>query len=138
MHFSQGDLFWGMDIEFIKTVTDIAVNISCKKGDKLFEIGDSADHFYVLLKGSVMMKRGEDKLYTAEHAGEIFAWSALIKRETFAASATCNTDAELLKIERDPFLAALEKTPNNKAILFERLAKMLGNQLLEVYIAITC
>jgi CRP-like cAMP-binding protein len=138
MHFSQKDLFWGMDIEFVKTVTDIAVHISCKQGDKLFDIGDPADQFYVLLKGSVTMERGKDKLYTAKHAGEIFGWSALIQRKDFAASATCSTPSEILKIARDPFLNALGKTPQNKATLFEHLAKKLGNQLLEVYISTAC
>ena len=138
MRFTQGDLFWGMDIGFVKTVTDIAVHISCKQGEKLFDIGDPADHFYVLLKGSVTMERGKDQLYTAKHAGEIFGWSALIQRKDFAASATCGTDSEILKIARDPFLTALSESPQNKATLFEHLAKKLGNQLLEVYIHATC
>jgi CRP/FNR family transcriptional regulator, anaerobic regulatory protein len=138
MHFSQKDLFWGMDIEFVKTVTDIAVHISYKQGEKLFDTGDSADHFYVLLKGSVTMERGKDQLHTAKQAGEIFGWSALIRRKDFAASATCSTDSEILKIARDPFLNALAESPQNKATLFEHLAKKLGNQLLEVYISGTC
>ena len=138
MRFSQGDLFWGMDIEVVKAVTDIAVHVTYKKGDKLFDIGDPADHFYVLLKGSVTMERGKDQLHTAKQAGEIFGWSALIQRKDFAASATCSADSEILKIARDPFLNALAESPKNKAILFEHLAKKLGNQLLEVYISATC
>jgi CRP/FNR family transcriptional regulator, cyclic AMP receptor protein len=138
MHLTQGDLFWGMDIDFVKTATDLAVNISCKNGDRLFGIGDRADYFYVLLKGSVVMERGKDRLYTANHAGEIFGWSALIRRKDYAASATCNSDTELLKIEQAPFLSLLEASPQNKSVLYEGLSKMLGNQLLEVYISSTC
>lgn len=138
MHFKQGDLFWGMDIEFVKAVTELAVHISCKEGERIFDIGDPADHFYVLLKGSVNMARGKDKLYTANHAGEIFGWSALIQRKDFAASATCAADSEILKIGRDTFLSTLEQVPQNKATLFEQLAKKLGNQLLEHYISTTC
>jgi CRP-like cAMP-binding protein len=138
MRFSQGDLFWGMDIDFVKTVTDLAVHVSYKQGEKLFDIGDPADHFYVLLKGNVIMERGKDLLHTAKQAGEIFGWSALIQRKDFAASATCGTDSEILKIARDPFLNALSESPKNKALLFEHLAKRLGNQLLEVYISATC
>lgn len=137
MPFSQADLFWGMSIEFVTAATDLAVHITCNEGDKLFDIGDSADRFYVLLKGRVTMKRGEDKLYTAEKAGEIFGWSALIHREDYAASAACNTKSELLNIKSKPFLKILGDHPNDKATLYERLAKMLGTQLLEVYIAAT-
>ncbi len=137
MYFSQSDLFWGMSIDFVKAATDMAVHITCQEGDKLFDIGDPADRFYVLLKGSVTMKRGDGKLYTAEKAGEIFGWSSLINRPEYAASATCDRVTELLDIKSGPFLELINKSQEDKATLFERLAKMLGNQLLEVYIAAT-
>ena len=137
MPFSQSDLFWGMNIDFVKASTDLAVHITHQKGDKLFDIGDPADRFYVLLKGSVTMKRGDGKLYTAENAGEIFGWSSLINREEYAASATCDRVTELLDIKSGPFLELIEKSQQDKATLFERLARMLGNQLLGVYIAAT-
>jgi CRP-like cAMP-binding protein len=138
MVFSQADLFWGMSIDFVKSATDLAVHITCREGDRLFEIGDPADRFYVLLKGTVIMERGKDKLYTARQAGEIFGWSSLIHREEYAASATCSSDSELLNIKKGPFLKLLQDSPADKATLYERLATMLGNQLLEVYIAATC
>ena len=65
MSFSQSDLFWGMSIDFVTAVTNLAVHITCKEGDKVFDIGDSADRFYILLKGSVTMKRGDGDLHTA-------------------------------------------------------------------------
>lgn len=134
MQLKQGDLFHGMDIEFMKEVIDMTINLSRKAGDNLFKVGDPASFFYILLKGSVTMERGKGKWYTAKQPGEIFGWSALIHRQEFAASATCNTDSELLKIERDPFLKLLDSSPANKAVLYEQLAKMIGNQLLEVYL----
>ena len=134
MSFSQSDLFWGMSRDFVTATTDLAVHITCRKGEKLFDIGEPADRFYVLLKGSVTMKRGDGKLHTAEKAGEIFGWSSLIKRPEYAASATCDTSTELLNIDNESFLKILDKSTHDKATLFERLAKMLGNQLLDVYI----
>jgi CRP-like cAMP-binding protein len=134
MQLRQGDLFWAMDIEFVKEITELAQPISSKSGDKLFKVGDPADYFYILLKGSVTMERGKGKWYTAKQAGELFGWSALIHRKEFAASATCDVDSELLRIESGPFLALLESSPVNKAALYEQLAKMIGNQLLDVYL----
>lgn len=135
MSFSQSDLFWGMSINFVKASTELAVHVKGKKGAKLFDIGDQADRVYVLLKGSVTMKRGDGKLHTAEMAGDIFGWSSLINRPEYAASAVCDIDSELLYIQSKPFLKLLEESPTDKALLFERLAKMLGNQLLGVYIS---
>jgi CRP-like cAMP-binding protein len=137
MPFSQADLFWGMSINFVTAATDLAVHITGNEGEPLFDIGEVADRFYVLLKGSVTMRRGKGKLYTAQQAGEIFGWSALIHREDYAASATCDTRSELLNIKSKPFLKLLNEHPEDKATLYERLAMMLGNQLLEVYIAAT-
>jgi len=136
MSFSQSDLFWGMSMDFVKATTDMAVNVACKQGETLFDVGDPADRFYILLKGSVTMRRGDGKLHTARKAGDIFGWSALIDRPEYAASATCDNVTALLKIESMPFLELLEKSPQDKATLFKRLAKMLGNQLLDVYIGI--
>ena len=138
MHLAQGNLFWGMDIEFVKQVTELAENVQCKDGEIIFDVGDKADYFYVLLTGRVIMERGKDKWYTAKHPGEIFGWSALISRGDYAASATSGIDTEILKIERKSFLELLEKSPNNKATLYEHFAKMLGDQLLEVYSSISC
>ena len=134
MSFSQSDLFWGMSMDFVKATTDLAVNVACRQGEKLFDIGDPADRFYVLLKGSVTMRRGDGKLHTAKKAGEIFGWSSLINRPEYAASAACDMATQLLKIDSEPFLEILGKSPQDKATLFERLAGMLGNQLLDVYI----
>jgi hypothetical protein len=39
----------------------------------------------------------------------------------------------LLKFNRDVFLDILKKYPRNEALLFKRLAEMLGNRLLELY-----
>ena len=43
----------------------------------------------------------------------------------------------LLKFNRDNFLEILKKYPQNEALLFKRLAEMLGNRLLELYPAIS-
>jgi CRP/FNR family transcriptional regulator len=124
-----------MSKDFVRAATDMAVHVTGKKGEKLFDIGEQADRLYVLLKGSVTMKRGDGKLHTALNAGEIFGWSSLINRPEYAASAVCDIDSELLYIQSKPFLKLLEEFPADKALLFERLAKMLGNQLLGVYIS---
>jgi CRP-like cAMP-binding protein len=138
MHLKQGDLFLEMDKDFVKTVTELGVNISCREGDIIFGVGDKADFFYILLKGSVIMQRGKGKWYTANHPGEVFGWSALIHRDEYAAIATSGPVTELIRFERKPFLDLLEKSPHNKAVLYDHLASKLGNQLLETYISITC
>jgi CRP-like cAMP-binding protein len=72
-------------------------------------------------------------IYLVRRPGEIIGWSGLIGREHYTASGECMQETNLLKFDRDDFLEILKKYPQNEALLFRRLAEMLGNRLLELY-----
>jgi CRP-like cAMP-binding protein len=76
-------------------------------------------------------------VYHARHPGEVIGWSSLVGRDTFSASAQCLEPTQLLHFDRDRFLNILQKNPANEALLYRRLAEMLGNRLLELYPTIT-
>ena len=128
-----------MGKNFTMDVMDIAEKLSQKEGDLLFKEGDQAKHFYVLLKGRVKLSLGDTGpvVYMAHQPGEIIGWSGLIGRDVYSASCKCMEATNLLKFDRDNFLEILEKYPQNEALLFKRLAEMLGNRLLELYPAIS-
>jgi len=135
MHFKQGDLFWGMSREFVQEAMDTADKLSGDEGIFLFNEGEPAHHFYILLKGRVLLSRGKEgpTVYTAQHTGELIGWSTLTGRENYSASARCLEPSSLLKFERNRFLGILEKDSENTAILFKRLAETLGKRLVEIY-----
>jgi CRP-like cAMP-binding protein len=139
MHLKMGDFIMGMGREFATRAMDISEKLSLKEGNILFNVGDSAGHFYVLLKGQVQLRLGQNRpvVYHARHPGEIIGWSCLIGRETYSATAECTESTDLLKFDRESFLTILTKNPANEALLFRRLAEMLGNRLLELYPTIT-
>ena len=134
MLIKQKDLFWGMNPSFVKKATDQAVTMSCKDGDKLFDIGDTTDTFYILLKGRVSLCRKDDGKvqHTAQEAGEIVGWSALIRRETYAAAAICNGKVNLLKLDREQFFKAMAETPTDMSAFYENIATILGNRILDL------
>ena len=139
MHLKIGDFIMGMGREFVTEAMDISKKLSLNEGNILFNVGDSASHFYVLLKGQVQLSLGQDRpvVYNARHPGEIIGWSCLIGREIYSASAECTESTNLLRFDRESFLTILTKNPANEALLFRRLAEMLGNRLLELYPTIT-
>jgi CRP-like cAMP-binding protein len=139
MHLKIGDFIMGMGREFATEAMDISEKLSLNEGNILFNAGNSAGHFYVLLKGQVRLSLGNTGpvVYQARHPGEIIGWSCLIGRETYSASAECTASTNLLRFDRQSFLKILTKNPANEALLFKRLAEMLGNRLLELYPAIT-
>ena len=139
MYIKMSDFFMGMGKNFTMEVLDIAEKLSQKEGDLLFHEGDQANHFYVLLKGRVKLSLGDTGpvVYLARQPGEIIGWSGLIGRGVYSAAGECMEATNLLKFNRNYFLEILEKYPQNEALLFKRLAEMLGNRLLELYPAIS-
>ena len=135
MYIKMSDFFMGMGKNFSMEVLDISEKLSRTEGDLLFLEGDPAQHFYVLLKGRVKLSLGDTGpvVYMVRHPGEIIGWSGLIGRDVYSASGECMETTNLLKFDRDNFLEILNKYPQNEALLFKRLAQMLGNRLLELY-----
>ena len=135
MYIKMSDFFMGMGRDFTMEVMDVAERLSQQEKDILFQEGDPAKHFYVLLKGRVKLSLGDNgpTVYMVQQPGEIIGWSGLIGRDTYSASGECMEETNLLKFDRDVFLKILKKYPQNEALLFKRLAEMLGKRLLELY-----
>ncbi len=135
MYIKMSDFFMGMGRDFTMEVMDVAEKCSQHEKDILFQEGDPARHFYVLLKGRIKLSLGDrgPTVYMVQQPGEIIGWSGLIGRDTYSASGECVQETNLLKFDRDVFLEILKKYPQNEALLFKRLAEMLGNRLLDLY-----
>ena len=135
MYIKMSDFFMGMGKQFTIEVLDIVEKLFQNEAEVLFQEGDTARHFFVLLKGRVKLSLGETGpvVYMVRQPGEIIGWSGLIGRERYSASGECMEKTNLLKFNRDVFLDILKKYPQNEVLLFKRLAEMLGNRLLELY-----
>ena len=135
MVFTMGDFIMGMGKEFALEAMEISEKLAFDEDEILFKAGDTAHCFYVLIKGRVELSLSQTGplVYTARHPGEVIGWSSLVGRNAFSAAAKCRAPAKLLKFDRDVFLELLQKNSANEALLYRRLAEMLGNRLLELY-----
>ncbi|UCF95341.1 MAG: cyclic nucleotide-binding domain-containing protein [Desulfobacterales bacterium] len=135
MYLKQKDVFWAMDKDFVKEIMNIAESESYQEGDVLFQEGDHADNFYILLKGRVKLILGQTGrvVHVVSNAGETFGWSSLVGRDTYSASAKCVVSAKLLKFERQKLQKVVAKDPANGMVFFKRIAGILGNRLLRSY-----
>jgi CRP-like cAMP-binding protein len=126
-----------MNKSFVKKVMNVSTieSYAYEQGDLLFQQGDPAEQFYILLKGHIKLILGEtgQAVYIVSHAGEAFGWSSLIDRETYTASAECMTPAKLIRFDQEKILNILEEDPANGLVFFKRLAGILGNRLLQSY-----
>ena len=139
MYLKQKDIFWGMSKDFVKEVMKISITESHEKNDVLFQEGDSANQFYILLKGRVKLSLREIShvVYVVSNAGEAFGWSSLINRDAYSASAECMSPTKLLKFEKEKLQGVLEKEAINGLLFYKRLAELLGNRLLNSYTMIS-
>jgi len=135
MHLKQGDLFWGMDSDFVKQIMDESEKNTFEEGETLFEEGETAESFYILLKGRIKLSIGEGgpAVYIAKDPGQVIGWSTLLGRETYSATAKPVDPATVLKIGKSSFLEKLQKVPASEAMLYKRVAAMLGDRLVAVY-----
>lgn len=135
MYIKQSDLLWGLDNHFIKEFIDSAIKKTHPEGYKLFNAGDSAEFFYILLKGAVRLTIGEQNktTYLVEHAGDAFGWSGLVGMPKYSASAECIKETMVLVFARDFIQSVAEADLENGMRFYRRLARMIGNRLIHSY-----
>lgn len=74
------------------------------KGDAIFREGDAPDGFHLLLKGSVEVSKGGQRLATLR-SGEYFGENALLSGASRDATIKCLEDVEVLLLSREDFEA---------------------------------
>lgn len=135
MYIQQADLLRGMDRDFIKEFLEIAVKETYKTGDFLFQSGEDANYFYILVKGHIRLSLGHfgHVVHVVDHTGEAFGWSSLVGRKAYSSSAQCVAPTKVLRLENEKIQKILERFPTTGLIFFKRLANILGARLLQSY-----
>ncbi|MEJ2641473.1 MAG: cyclic nucleotide-binding domain-containing protein [Desulfosarcinaceae bacterium] len=135
MYLKQADLFWGMSQSIIQAITAKAVRQEYQPGDVIFGADDSADCFYVLIKGKVRMdlKSSGRSVYSSDRVGEIFGWSALIRKGSYSAAVICEAPTTTLRFNCEAVRHLLDQDADSAAIFYKQLARALGNRLLSAY-----
>ena len=131
MYIKMSDFFMGMGKQFTIEVLDIAEKLFQNEGDVLFDEGDPAKHFFVLLKGRVKLSLGATGpvVYMVRHPGEIIGWSGLIEPHEFAASTRCLTDCDVVSVKGNELLKLMEKEPEFGLKLAQRLARLISSRM---------
>lgn len=102
------DIFRHTPDKYLTDVAQILKEVSLKKGEQLFAKGDVGDCMYIIEKGSIRIHDG-DYTFAILDKNEVFGELSLMDAEKRSASATCDHDCVLLKLEQDPFYDVLSK-----------------------------
>ncbi len=135
MFIEKAFLFHGMSGEFMEEISKSLTHEAHAAGDVLFRAGDPAEFLYVIERGRIRLSAGNRGLFSqiVEKEGDALGWSSLVGREVYSSTAECLTDARLIRIGRDALCRIFDRHPACGLILFRRLARTLGERLVESY-----
>lgn len=119
----------------VKDIMALSTTISLEKGVTLFNQGDAATHFYILVKGRVALGVGDPMhtTYIAHTEGEAIGWSSLTASRSYSASGICIESTTLLKFQNKEFKALLARDPDAELQFYRNLSQTLENRLLQSF-----
>jgi CRP-like cAMP-binding protein len=89
--------------EQMRAISDVAEVVSFSAGDTVYEMGNPADHFYVVLDGQVSLrlpgKSGMSIQIDELTKGAMFGSCICFQLINYSLNAQCTSDSKLLRIE---------------------------------------
>jgi CRP-like cAMP-binding protein len=99
----------------LDTLSSAAEVVSLKAGDTVYSKGEEVTHFYTVLKGQVALRLpGKERvsvLIDQLDKGAMFGSCICFKYDTYALTAQCLEDSELLKINAAVFKDMMDGDP---------------------------
>ena len=112
----QFPLFSGLSPEDAAAMQHQCVPISYRSGVRIFDEGEPARGFYLVLRGQVkifkLSPRGQEHILAVIGPGGTFAEAAAFLGRGYPASTECLEDSDLVFIEREPIRQLLIKDPD--------------------------
>lgn len=110
-------IFQGVEPEIVAELAKHCHKKVCRKGQQLFEAGDSAESFFVILSGWVKLFRisrdGEEAVIHIFGPGESFAEAAVFRdQRTYPVNAQAVTNIEIITIPRSFFIQKIKEDSN--------------------------
>ncbi len=107
-------LFQGMEPEVIEELASHCHYKSYTKGQHLFEAGDKANSFFVIMSGWVKLFRvsreGEEAVINVFGPGESFAEAAVFRdKRSYPVNAQAISDVQIVEVPRSLFIEKIEK-----------------------------
>jgi CRP-like cAMP-binding protein len=132
----RAELFRDLGRVGLRRVLAIGRRQTLGAGQYLFLLGDNADEFYVVLKGSLdlclpIALRGAVKDITVESvgAGQALGWSALVKPYRFTLSARATEPSEVITFARSDLQHLFEAESGIGYSLLTRVSELMGIRL---------
>ncbi len=125
-------LFAGIAERDLKQMADIFHREQVGKDQVLFQQADPADHFYVVLTGTVAVRfkpdDGDPLTIAVIEPDGVFGWSAVLTRDYYSSSAICVQDCQLLMASGAEFRELLDAFSDSGEELLTRFSDLIGQR----------
>ncbi len=122
----QSPLFSGVDEDSAAVLEDSMASSSLKRGDVLFNEGDSGSQLYVVIDGKIKLGRssadGRENLLAILGPGQMFGELSFFDPGPRSATATAVTDVDLKSLGHDALSPVLASHPDVALALLHQLA----------------
>ena len=101
--------------EQVNAISNAAEKVSVTAGNIVYEKGDKAEDFFIVLDGEVTLKlpgkTGLNVVIDQLRRGDIFGGALGYGRNSYALSAQCTGDAQLLKVKSSALKTLMDRDP---------------------------
>jgi CRP/FNR family transcriptional regulator, cyclic AMP receptor protein len=132
----EAELLTGVHPRDAAAVLSLGHTVGLATGDKLFRLGDEADHLFTINRGRVALTlpmsvrdRDEDILIDERASGQTVGWSALIPPHRFTLTATALAETEVVALPRTALVQYFTDNPAVGYAVTRNVASVIGQRL---------
>jgi CRP-like cAMP-binding protein len=129
------EIFAFLRPEQIDVLSDAAEVVELKAGEEVYRKGEKANNFYVVLNGGVALRlpgRGGVKILIDQLTdGTMFGSCVCLELDSYACTAQCTKDSELLKIRTAALKALLDDDPRMGYAIQSRISQIYFKRYME-------
>ena len=130
---AQLPIFNAFNEKQIQQIEPLMVFCSFPADMVLFEQGDRADNFYILIAGEVALHfkpyDGPSLVMSKITSGDVFGWSAALGRDKYSAAAVTASETQAIKIKASDLKKLCAKDPIVGALFLDRLVGVISERL---------
>ncbi len=131
--FEQFPLFDGFTEDQIALLRPLFVPSECHAGTVLFEQGEPAVYFYLMVSGEIAIhykpEDDSDIVVARIKPGGMIGWSAVIGRRSYTSAAICTEYTELLRVRGSDLQKLCVQHPDTGNQFVDRMADVVAQRL---------
>lgn len=133
----QSRIFEGLGEQELQKLTQISQLAKFNKGERIFKIGDTAEHLFIVKEGEVELhfqvtyqNLSHEVCLERKSRGEPLGWSALTEPYKYTLSAHSVADSELLQMGHKELMELCETDNHLGYVLMRNIARLIARRFM--------